>query len=69
MEEDEDVALQDIQLGDLVVVRPGERIAVDGEIVEGSTQVDESLITGESLPVMPNMRATMSQAAPSTPKA
>jgi len=47
----EDVALQDIQLGDLVVVRPGERIAVDGEIVEGSTQVDESLITGESLPV------------------
>lgn len=49
---DEDVALQEIQLGDLVVVRPGERIAVDGEIVEGSTQVDESLITGESLPVM-----------------
>lgn len=48
---DEDVALQDIQLGDLVVVRPGERIAVDGEIVEGATQVDESLITGESLPV------------------
>lgn len=48
---DEDVALQDIQLGDLVVVRPGERIAVDGEIVEGSTQVDESLITGESLPI------------------
>lgn len=48
---DEDVALQDIQLGDLVVVRPGERIAVDGEIVEGATQIDESLITGESLPV------------------
>ena len=48
---DEDVALQEIQLGDLVVVRPGERIAVDGEIVEGATQVDESLITGESLPV------------------
>lgn len=48
---DEDVALQDIQLGDLVVVRPGERIAVDGEIMEGATQVDESLITGESLPV------------------
>ncbi len=48
---EEDIASQDIQLGDLVVVRPGERIAVDGEIVEGSTQVDESLITGESLPV------------------
>jgi P-type Cu+ transporter len=48
---DEEVAVQDIQLGDLVVVRPGERIAVDGEIVEGATEVDESLITGESLPV------------------
>lgn len=48
---DEDVALQEIQLGDLVVVRPGEHIAVDGEVVEGATQVDESLITGESLPV------------------
>jgi len=48
---DEDVPLREIQLGDLVVVRPGERIAVDGEIVEGATQVDESLITGESLPV------------------
>ena len=48
---DEDVPLQEIQLGDLVVVRPGERIAVDGEVVEGATQVDESLITGESLPV------------------
>jgi len=48
---DEDVPLGEIQLGDLVVVRPGERIAVDGEIVEGATQVDESLITGESLPV------------------
>jgi len=38
-------------LGDLVVVRPGERIPVDGEIREGRSHVDESLITGESLPV------------------
>src|SRR3546814_13194206 len=38
-------------VGDLVVVRPGERVAVDGEIIEGATAVDESLITGESLPV------------------
>jgi Cu+-exporting ATPase len=48
---DEEVAMSEVLVGDLVVVRPGERVAVDGEIVEGATQVDESLITGESLPV------------------
>jgi Cu+-exporting ATPase len=40
-----------VRVGDIVVVRPGERIAVDGTVVEGMSQVDESLITGESLPV------------------
>jgi len=48
---DEEVAISEVRVGDLVVVRPGERIAVDGDIIEGDTQVDESLITGESLPV------------------
>ncbi len=48
---DEEVAVSQVVVGDLVVVRPGERIAVDGKIIEGSTDVDESLITGESLPV------------------
>ena len=48
---DTDVAISEVKVGDWVVVRPGERIAVDGEILEGSTEVDESLITGESLPV------------------
>ncbi|MBG6078065.1 heavy metal translocating P-type ATPase [Polaromonas sp. CG_9.11] len=48
---DRDVPIGDVQVGDQVVVRPGERIAVDGEIMEGATEVDESLITGESLPV------------------
>ncbi|HEY3048074.1 MAG TPA: heavy metal translocating P-type ATPase, partial [Polaromonas sp.] len=47
----EEVAVSQLRVGDLVVVRPGERIAVDGEVIEGATQVDESLITGESLPV------------------
>lgn len=40
-----------LTVGDLVVVRPGERIAVDGEVVDGQSHVDEALITGESLPV------------------
>ena len=48
---DVDVAIELVRVGDLVVVRPGERIAVDGSIVEGSSHVDESLITGESMPV------------------
>ena len=48
---DMEVALEQVVLGDLVLVRPGERVAVDGEIVEGRTHVDESLITGESLPL------------------
>lgn len=43
--------IEDLQLKDLVIIKPGERIPVDGEIVKGVTQVDESLITGESLPI------------------
>jgi P-type Cu+ transporter len=46
-----EVPAQDVQVGDLVVVRPGERIPVDGEISEGRSTVDESMVTGESLPV------------------
>ncbi|WP_353156931.1 heavy metal translocating P-type ATPase [Herminiimonas fonticola] len=49
---DIDVAIDAVRVGDIVVVRPGERIAVDGTVLEGSSQVDESLITGESLPVL-----------------
>ena len=48
---DIEVPLSDVALKDIVVVKPGERIAVDGEIIEGESDVDESLITGESLPV------------------
>ncbi|EKE20090.1 MAG: hypothetical protein ACD_8C00056G0015 [uncultured bacterium] len=46
-----DVAIEDVIHGDIVVVRPGEKIPVDGKITKGTSAVDESMITGESLPV------------------
>jgi Cu+-exporting ATPase len=46
-----DVPIAEVVPGDLLRVRPGERIAVDGEVVEGASHVDESMLTGESLPV------------------
>ena len=46
-----DVPIGEVVPGDLLRVRPGERIAVDGEVVEGASTVDESMLTGESLPV------------------
>jgi Cu+-exporting ATPase len=49
--EEIEVPVEAVKVGDLVVVRPAERVAADGEIVEGATHVDESLITGESLPL------------------
>ena len=48
---DEDVPLDAVHPGDLLRVRPGEKIPVDGEVVEGRTSVDESMLTGEPLPV------------------
>jgi Cu+-exporting ATPase len=48
---DSDVSIDTIRVGNLVVIRPGERVPVDGEIVEGNSQIDESMLTGESLPV------------------
>ena len=47
-----EVALDEIAVGDRVRVRPGEKIPVDGEVAEGASAVDESLMTGESMPVM-----------------
>jgi len=46
-----DVAIETVVRGDIIVVRPGERVPVDGELVEGSSAVDESMLTGESMPV------------------
>lgn len=46
-----DIALDDVQLGDTVLIRPGERIPVDGVVIAGDSYVDESMLTGEPLPV------------------
>ncbi|MGF7212322.1 Cu+-exporting ATPase [Skermanella aerolata] len=46
-----EIAVERVRVGDIVVVRPGERIPVDGKVVEGAGSVDESMLTGESLPV------------------
>jgi Cu+-exporting ATPase len=51
---EQDVATDEVRIGDLVIVRPGEKIPVDGVVVEGRTAVDESMLTGESLPVEKN---------------
>jgi len=48
---DRDLPIEAVRVGDIVLVRPGERVPVDAEVIEGSSQVDEALLTGESLPV------------------
>jgi Cu+-exporting ATPase len=50
-EQEREVAIDAVQSGDIVIVRPGERVPTDGEIIEGASSVDESMLTGESLPV------------------
>lgn len=46
-----DVPIEDVQVDDVIVVKAGEKIPVDGQVIEGRTNVDESMLTGESLPV------------------
>src|SRR5205823_6418036 len=53
------IPVEEVRPGDVLVVRPGERIAVDGVVVEGESAVDESLLTGESLPVDKNAGASV----------
>ncbi|MFA4880544.1 MAG: heavy metal translocating P-type ATPase [Candidatus Doudnabacteria bacterium] len=51
----EDIPIEQVVKGDIVLVRPGEKIPVDGEIVKGNSSVDESMLTGESIPVEKNV--------------
>ncbi|BAZ37528.1 cation-transporting ATPase [Calothrix sp. NIES-4101] len=46
-----DVPIEQVEIGDVVLVRPGEKIPVDGEVVDGTSTVDEAMVTGESVPV------------------
>lgn len=48
---EKDVEIDNLKIGDIILVKPGEKIPVDGEIIEGASSVNESMITGESLPV------------------
>ena len=45
------VSVQEVIVGDIILVKPGEKLSVDGEVIEGSTAIDESMLTGESIPV------------------
>jgi Cu+-exporting ATPase len=46
-----DIPLEAVNVGDIIIVRPGEKIPVDGELIEGGSTIDESMVTGESVPV------------------
>ncbi|THV14403.1 copper-translocating P-type ATPase [Rhizobium rhizophilum] len=54
-----DVALPEVKIGDVVVVRPGERIPVDGRVIDGASAVDEAMISGEPIPVEKGTGATV----------
>lgn len=51
----QDIALEDVRAGDLIQVRPGEKVPVDGEVTEGTSYIDESMITGEPVPAAKNV--------------
>ncbi len=48
---EQDIPIAEVKVGDIIIVRPGEKIPVDGVIIEGQSAVDESMVTGESMPV------------------
>ena len=53
--EEKEIKIEDLKVGNILIVRPGEKIPVDGEIIEGYSSVDESMLTGESIPIEKNI--------------
>ena len=53
------IPIEEVIVGDIILVKPGEKLPVDGEIIEGSTSIDESMLTGESIPVEKNIGSTV----------
>ncbi|MEK9197316.1 heavy metal translocating P-type ATPase [Ureibacillus sp. 179-F W5.1 NHS] len=56
---EKEIPLEEVAIGDIMLVKPGEKIPVDGEILEGNTAVDESMLTGESLPIDKTIGSTV----------
>lgn len=57
--QEQDIPIEQVQVGDIVMVRPGEKVPVDGEVIDGHSTVDESMLTGEPLPVPKNTGDTV----------
>ncbi len=64
--DDEEIALDQVRVGDRLRVRPGDGVPVDGAVIDGRSAVDESMVTGESMPRAERSRTTGSSAGPST---
>jgi Cu+-exporting ATPase len=58
-DKEKEVSVDDVQVGDIVIVKPGNRIPVDGTVTDGHTYIDESMVTGESVPVEKNIGDTV----------
>lgn len=58
-DKEKEVPIEDVEIGHIILVKPGEKIPVDGEVTSGSSAVDESMITGESIPVEKNIGDTV----------